>query len=156
MSVVVKPRLQKMKELTARDWWMLAVFSVALPITWCALRIIGFPRVHAYVHSRGSEALSGTEPSIAAAKRAARCVEIAARHGLYSANCLHRSVALCWYLRGQGVDAIIRVGVSPDIRDFRAHAWVEVAGESLDVSSSQFVAFDQLMPTQIDSLVRQH
>ncbi len=54
----------------------------------------------------------------------------AARHLPFSATCLQRAVALCWWLRARGVDASLQIGVrkGPD-GQLRAHAWVEVEGQ---------------------------
>jgi hypothetical protein len=48
-------------------------------------------------------------------------------------SCLAQSVALVWLLRGRGMDADVRVGVT-NTRAFEAHAWVECDGKELTPS----------------------
>lgn len=40
-------------------------------------------------------------------------------------KCLGRSVALCWLLRGLGVDATVHIGVRKGEQGLDAHAWVQ-------------------------------
>lgn len=70
---------------------------------------------------------------------------MAARHGLYRANCLHQSLALCRILRREGLPARLRIGVKKNMRTFQAHAWVELEGTPLGRQSiDEFEAFDRL------------
>ena len=65
------------------------------------------------------------------AHRCAELVEVAARHGLFRANCLHKSIALCGLLRRLGLPARLRIGVLPRSRPLQAHAWVELDNNPL-------------------------
>jgi hypothetical protein len=79
------------------------------------------------------------------AQRSAELTAIAARHGLYRANCLHQSLALCTILRGGGLPARLRIGVLPNIKPFQAHAWVELFGQPLgNQSIAEYEAFESL------------
>jgi len=71
------------------------------------------------------------------ALRTAWVVEVAARRGLWPANCLQRSLTLWWLLRRRGVEGDLRIGVRRrrgyglgGPLDF--HAWVEHRGAVLN------------------------
>lgn len=116
-----------------------------LPVTWLTLRVFGFKRTRAFAELKRSP--EATKPEKYPAIRAQRCAQLAAiasRHGLYPANCLHQSLALCWLLRRDGLPARLRIGVLPRTQPFQAHAWVDLDGIALGPSVDQYVAFDTL------------
>ena len=49
-------------------------------------------------------------------------------------TCLSRSLALCWFLRRQGVAAEVQLGVRPRPGGLEAHAWVVWQGAVLNDS----------------------
>ena len=49
-------------------------------------------------------------------------------------NCLSRSLALCYLLRREGLDACLRLGGRRQGKSFEAHAWVELNGRVFDTS----------------------
>lgn len=117
-----------------------------MPAVWLALRLLGFSR-----------ALGFSEIKVTASQRkhdlsnmdfAQRCAEltaIASRNGLYRANCLHQSLALCRVLRGHGLAAKLRIGVLPRSSPFQAHAWVELDGVPLGQQSvAEYEVFERL------------
>jgi transglutaminase superfamily protein len=66
------------------------------------------------------------------AREAALAIVRAARFGVFRPQCLVRSVALSRMLVARGIaGAIVRVGVRRVNGEFLAHAWVELAGETL-------------------------
>jgi len=66
------------------------------------------------------------------AKRVALAVVRAARFGVFRPQCLVRSVALSRMLEQRGITGgLVRVGVRRRNGEFLAHAWVELAGETL-------------------------
>lgn len=100
-----------------------------LPATWLALRYVGFRRAQRLAEIRPHLGAAGANvPDFEYAERCARLTEIAARHGLYRANCLHQSLALCRVLCRRGLPAKIRIGVKSALQPFEAHAWVEIDG----------------------------
>ncbi len=58
-------------------------------------------------------------------------VQIAARRGLYRANCLQQSLCLWWILQRQGISTDLRIGVRKG-EQLDAHAWVEYRGTVLN------------------------
>lgn len=76
----------------------------------------------------------------------ARMEEAAARHVFFRPNCLEQSLVLWWLLRARGIFAGLRIGARKDAGQFEAHAWVEIAGTTLNVASHgplDFVPFDR-------------
>lgn len=75
----------------------------------------------------------------------------AVQHGLYSGNCLSRSLMLWWLLRRQGVDSALRIGVRTVDGQFQAHAWIEYQGQPLheiqDVHQHYTAFHDELFTT---------
>jgi len=66
------------------------------------------------------------------ARRLALAIVRAARFGVFRPQCLVRSVALSRMLSSHRIEgAIVRVGVRRAGGEFLAHAWVELAGETL-------------------------
>ena len=59
-------------------------------------------------------------------------------------TCLHRSLALYWYIRLHSIDCALRVGVRSNGTGIGAHAWIEVDGVSLDPRSVEYAPFDPL------------
>ena len=116
-----------------------------LPTAWLALGVFGFKRTRGIVEFELKPAASRTEPfSMARAQRCAQLAAIASRHGVYQANCLHQSLALCWILRRKGLPARLRIGVLSQTQPFKAHAWVELDGIPLGQSVDAYSAFDTL------------
>jgi hypothetical protein len=62
------------------------------------------------------------------AKAMTYAIDVAARHGLVAGTCLSRSLLLDAWLRGAGLEPVLRIGVRKDLGVTYAHAWVEVGG----------------------------
>jgi len=73
-----------------------------------------------------------TDPQLLEAYRLAQLVEIASHNPIYPVNCLPKSLTLCWLLRQRGIPAKLQIGVSIESKAFRAHAWVEYAGQIIN------------------------
>jgi hypothetical protein len=66
------------------------------------------------------------------ARRLALAIVRAARFGVFRPQCLVRSVALSQMLADRRISgALVRVGIRRKNGEFSAHAWVELAGETL-------------------------
>ena len=142
-------RWHKFLRLSRSERWLLIQAFLLLPLTGLALRLLGFKGLHA--------ALAGLTPRngilvrsklqrLAQARSSTRMVEAAARHGIFHANCLQRSLTLLWLLRRQGIEANLRIGVCKRAGRFQAHAWVEHLGLVLNDSGDvqeRFAPFDR-------------
>jgi hypothetical protein len=79
-----------------------------------------------------SNAAAADPTRLPEAKRIALAVVRAARFGVFRPQCLVRSVALSRMLEHHGITGgLVRVGVRRRDGEFLAHAWVELAGETL-------------------------
>ena len=128
MAVSVTHLARKLSSLSLRDWARLAQAQWALLVAQGQLR--GRPL--------GSLATAATEirpanpAQLPEARRIALAVVRAARFGVFRPKCLARSLALSRMLEAAGVSgAVVRVGIRRTGGEFLAHAWVELAGETL-------------------------
>jgi hypothetical protein len=150
-----------------RTYWRLGLgerrlaAQAALALTFARLthRTLGFKRCHSILGGlaavfrrahRGDAALVGDglvpiRPEDMADRTAALVAAVVRRHPL-RANCLQRSLALWCVLKGQGIEADLRVGVQNESGQFEAHAWVEYLGRVLNDGADvhyRYVAFDR-------------
>ena len=141
--------LAKLRALTGAERRRLIVSLAATPLVAAGLEILGFRRLHAAM-ARWPQPRSARFPTeeaaTARARSAAKVVAIAAGSGPVRATCLRRSLLLWWLLRRDGIETVLRVGVSRDGGALHAHAWVEYLGRPLndaDDVALRFPAFDQ-------------
>jgi hypothetical protein len=118
-------RISRLVRLTARErrllvraWWQLLLVGAALrvvPLTWLLLHGVAVrPRM----------------PPMPA-ERIAWLLEIARRYSPVRSTCLTDALVLVRLLRGEGIDAVLKVGVAHGEGALRAHAWVEYRGRVL-------------------------
>jgi hypothetical protein len=118
------------RALSAADWGRLGLAYLALGRLDLALRTLGFRRVaHHLATTRGAASRPAGPREIARARRYARLIDVAARHHLVRAHCLHRSLVLHAWLRHEGLPSEFLIGVRKEGSHLRAHAWVELAGQ---------------------------
>ncbi len=83
----------------------------------------------------------------------ARLINSAARHSLFTVNCLPQSLLVWWMLRREGIEAELRIGVRKDRQVVEAHAWVEMSGQVLNDQSDverRFQPFDAvILPPEV-------
>ena len=65
------------------------------------------------------------------AQALARMAAIAGRHGAVQATCLRQSLLLYGWLRRQGLQPQLHLGIADRNGPFQAHAWVELEGTPL-------------------------
>jgi hypothetical protein len=137
------------RALTGSERRLLLQALLLLPAVVVTLRLAGFRRTY-YALKRlpsSGKAQPGQE-SLTAARKVARLVDAAARHGRLPSSCLARSLALCHLLERQGIGADLCIGVRQENGQIAAHAWVEyqdvILNDDVDVHQ-RFAAFDPLM-----------
>ena len=133
--------------LPSSDRWLLVVSFFVLPVSALALRLRGLAEVQQRVLQRWPEAAPG-QARMQEARHVAHLIDVAARRGLWRANCLQRSVTLWAALRRLGIASDLRIGVrrAPDAPGMQFHAWVEIDEEVLNDASdvrTSYAAFDQ-------------
>ena len=131
----------KLSRLSLRDWRELFEAQWALLVAQSMLR------------SRPMGSLATPVGSVVAvdpdrmleARRLALAMVRAARFGIFRPQCLARSLALSRMLTAHGITGgIIRVGVRRYDGEFLAHAWVELAGETLGDADEHVGSFAPL------------
>ena len=105
-----------------------------VPAAVVRVKLFGVPRLSRFGKMREKvyDDVGARNLRLEEARTTARMAAAAARHGLVHGNCLSRSMALSWMLRRRGVPAELRIGASKEVREFEAHAWVEVEGEIIN------------------------
>ena len=124
-----------MQALTLKEWQLLIIAVVMLPVVALSLRLAGYNRTRNLLSKFISEKAGHNtrqQPDTGEAKNIARMVSAAANYGPYRANCLKQSMVLWWLLARRGLESEIRFGVRKEPgEEFGAHAWVEYEGINL-------------------------
>ena len=122
----------------------LALAYVALGVTDLALRTAGFRRVARYADAPARVMGPVGPADMARARRYAHLIDMAARHHVLRADCLHRSLVLHAWLRRTGQPCSLRIGVRKHDAELHAHAWVELAGHVVNDRPAAVAAFAPL------------
>lgn len=125
------------RRVLVRAWCLLPVMSMRL-------RWRGLARAHAAAGGSVAGRPPGEE-AVAFARRIARWVNVASRHGPWRPTCLPSSLVLQRLLREHGIESELRFGVRKAAGRLEGHAWVEIGGVALaDVphEGAPFAAFD--------------
>ena len=135
--------MQRLRQLSPSERWQLAGMIVALPVIHASVGIAGYGRTKQWLE-RWSSTPAGQPSSngdLASARSIARLAAIAGRRGAVSATCLRQSLLVYWILRRRGLSPELKIGVRKHEGVVDAHAWVELAGQSLDVAPVRHQAF---------------
>jgi hypothetical protein len=137
--------LRRCAELSREDLRLLVRAFITLGLIDLGLRVWGFRRVveGAERPSKSAARAVGAD-ELHRARQYARLVELAARHHVVRARCLHRSLALHLWLRGQRLPSELRIGVRKEHFALQAHAWVELGGQFIDESPEWVGTFTPL------------
>ena len=136
---------RKLATLSVREWRELLQAQWALLVAQATLR-------RQPVGELATPAIGAKDVNVARmpeARRLALAITRAARFGVFRPQCLARSIALSRMLNERGIHgALVRVGVRRADGQFLAHAWVELAGETLGDADEHVGSFVPL--TNID------
>jgi hypothetical protein len=149
---------RKFWRLSWTEKWLLAEAFAVLAGASLGLRLLGFRRCHSLLNLLAPGADEAGEA--AHARRRARGQTLAKSLGIaaaripFGATCLQQALALWWLLRLNKVESQMRIGVTKDDGQFKAHAWVELLGSALndrqDVSL-RFKPFDHAIdPSRLE------
>jgi hypothetical protein len=134
-------KLASVRRLAWNDRWLLLQAGLLMPVLGLSLRVISFRRIYSFLRRlapvSGHALPTGPETASARVLQVAHVVAMASRHTPTPNSCLHRSLALWWFLRRRGFDSHLRFGARRQQSGFEAHAWVEHNG---------VVVFDGLVP----------
>jgi hypothetical protein len=126
--------------------------AAALAATSLAMRVAGSNFCKAALSRTGRMAdgnanAANRASDLETANRIARLQAATARKLFFRANCLDRSLALCWMLKRRGMPAELRLGARKVANQLEAHAWVELRGSALGDAGEEhlhFVPFENL------------
>ena len=141
------PRLAQFRNLTAMQKRTLLSAWLWLPLFWLGLRALGLSRFQACLLK--TPARSAPPLALPVIQALGEATNIAARHSLFPATCLTRSLLLEWLLRRLNVISELRIGVRLTQGMLDAHAWVECEGAPVNDQpdvSAQYASFGDLIP----------
>lgn len=147
------PHLRHFRQLSHREQRLLLQARCWLPLMHGDVRWIGFKQLCRLLTrwSAQGTSLPQAEQGRLTISQGEQALHRAVQHGLYSGNCLSRSLMLWWLLRRQGVDSALRIGVRTVDGQFQAHAWIEYQGQPLheiqDVHQHYTAFHDELFTT---------
>lgn len=134
-------RLQKLQCLSGEQRWLLAQALLLLPLTFCGVHILSVSRWQRLLIRLAKlrkpsgpdlNSLRDEKATIQHAREVARIVDIAARRGVYQANCLQQALVLKFLLRRDCIDSEICFGARKEEGQLQAHAWVKCRGIALN------------------------
>jgi hypothetical protein len=131
--------------LSCSDRWDVVRAFAWLTLVEIGLRTLGFQRL--LDQARVGPTPPRAPESPRAHGRAHRCahwIDVAARHHVVTARCLHRSLALYRWLRCEGMRSELRIGVRKQGNELKAHAWVELSGCVINDRPDAVAAFTPL------------
>ncbi len=139
----IRRAFTKYRALTRAERRVLWRSFFALPAVALWLRVRGLNSLRAAL-ARHDHPIRGARPSdIRGPQKIGYLVNVAARRGLWRANCLERSLVTCWIAANRGIPAALRIGVGQgEDGERRFHAWVEADG--LVINDSAMVASEYL------------
>lgn len=133
--------------IKASDARLLAYAWVSLYLIELALRRRGFHDVVQRIETSVTPSQDTvTSRNMRRAQRYARRIEIAARYHLVCPRCLHRSLVLHQWLRGEGLPSQLQIGVVKSGNELKAHAWVTIDGYVVNDRPESIRAFTPLAP----------
>lgn len=131
----------------------LASFAACVWSIHIVVRVSGFGPVHRWLSNHVSS--QKASPDTAVPNEQARAIIEPVRASLKSlkrraptrlqGNCLSRSLALWWLLARRGIATTLHIGAAKDGTLFKAHAWVEYDGKSLNTAPqilAEYTAFE--------------
>ena len=125
----------KLIALTLKEWRLLLVSIILLPLVALLLWFIGFNRSQSFLShfiTTGIKRNDSTPSAMDDVRIITRMVRIAVNHGPWRANCLKQALVLWWLLARRGLNSEIKFGVEKTFDDaIDAHAWVEYNGMNL-------------------------
>ena len=124
--------------------------QLLLPLTFFGIRAMGVSRWQKVLvkvaNCRKTQSQLSAQDEVGTQKTSviARMVRVAANHGLFYANCLQQSLVLSCLLEQNGIKSEIRFGARKENRQFQAHAWVEVNGQTISYDEGVHQSFSSL------------
>ena len=147
--------LTRFRSLSRADYALLVRAFLRVGAVDLALRRRGFRQVVAQAQPAPTAVerpVIVTPDDLRRARRYARWIDSVSRHHVVRARCLHRSLALHLWLRGEGLPSELRIGVRKEADELRAHAWVQLAGQVINDWPAAVAPFRPLFTTAAPQL----
>lgn len=139
---MIGERLERARRLSTRDVAYTCVAWIVAGVVEVGLRTMRLPRLSALL---GVPLSTLPGPGVSSGERiplpaSARCRLAASRrafrHWPFESTCLRTSLVAGWMLRD--LQPVLRIGVAKSEGTIKAHAWLEIEGQSLDPGSAAF------------------
>jgi hypothetical protein len=144
-------KLRKAAALSAADWLIFGEAWTKLLVVDLLLRTGPFPRLRQYVAGRlRQRAATNPISDRDIISRIRHLVSAAGNNHIYPMTCLRQALTLQEMLGRRGIQTELRIGVRKEAGALLAHAWLEYAGQPVDVGSQVNERFTPLFP--IDSI----
>lgn len=117
-----------------------------LPLAYSGLQLFGLNRLLPRIQRLSPDARELPEPSLQEVQTYTRLFSAVARHCPLPLQCLGRSLALCWLLRLQGIDATVHVGVRKENSALDAHAWVQSGNFVINDTENVAERYTRVLP----------
>ena len=138
--------LRRFFQLSGKQRNHTVVAAVYFLVTLLALRLAGFRFCSQFIArhiQQETDTLSDGDPQTQTLVTAFQRVTNTLNFG----KCLSRAMALQSFLAHYGIVSQMRIGVSKDDADFKAHAWVEYRGRPLgEVVDTKYQMLDSVEP----------
>jgi hypothetical protein len=118
-----------------------------LPMSYAGLELFGLNRLLARIQRRAPNARQMPEPSLQEIQAYTHLFSAVARRCPLPLQCLGRSVALCWLLRQQGIDATVHIGVRKENNALDAHAWVQSGDFVINDAENVAERYTRVLPS---------
>ena len=140
-------RFRQWRALPHADRAIVLAMMLALPVVSLGLRAFGYVRMRRWIERASSRSHAPpVADELARGERLARLAAIAGRHGPLEASCLRQSLLVYGLLRRRGSAPELKIGVRREDAGIAAHAWVELAGVSLDQTPRNHSPFPDARP----------
>jgi len=128
-------RLRRYKALDAESRTLFWSAVRLLPQVTLSLRLRGYAKTEASLHSRAQghpEGIVAEQDVAVRTAKTSRMVRAASQFGSIRATCLAQSLTLWFLLQQQNISSAIKIGVRKKDGRMEAHAWVERNGVTLN------------------------
>ena len=123
---------RKFLSLTLNEKLIFIEAATLIPLIRLKLRLFGLRRSQRFLKTAPKSSRSVSSRVTVVPRTLIYLVNAASNNGVFRANCLERSLLLWSLMRRRGYAADLRIGVSNEEREFKAHAWVEMNGVVLN------------------------
>jgi len=121
--------------------------ALILPMTYAGLKLFGLKRLLARIQRLALPVGQPPEQCPQEVQTYTYLFSAVARRCPLPLQCLGRSVALCWLLRQQGIDAALHIGVRKENNGLDAHAWVQFGNFVINDTENVAERYTRVMPS---------